>query len=305
MCRPEPAPPRTPRPESGARAARISPVALVTAVAVVSFVTLVVARAAGAEPELEVSGAVVATTPRLQVSVVVTNRGDRPVPSLEIVGELLGQRRATQIPDGVVAGGSGTAVLDFDAARARPGVHALVLLLEHAIGGAPDAAGNPPLASQRAWLSVVLGEEAGPAVRLEPRPSLLAVRGRLEVGLGSADGAAHRVRVRAFTPRGLRSDGDGVEIEVPARGTVVAALPLVRAGAPRGTRHDVVLVAETVAEPLVRSSAVHAAVQVASDPSLLPRWRVPILVLACLLLGVAVGVEIWLRCRRPPPTRGD
>jgi hypothetical protein len=260
-------------------------------------VALAAAGAARAEPVLEVSGSVVTTTPRLRVSVVVTNRGDRTVSSLEIVGELLGQRQEARILSGVAAGGSGTVVLDFDAEHARPGVHALVLLLEHPIEGAPDAAGNPPLASRRAWLPVVLGANTAPAVRLEPKRTLLEVTGRLEVVVGSADGAAHRVRLRAFAPRGLRSDGDGVEIDVPAQGAVIAALPLVRAGAPRGTQHPVLLVAETLGGPLVQTSVATATVHVAADPSLLPRWRVPILVLACLLLAIAVGVEVWIRFR--------
>jgi hypothetical protein len=272
------------------RGRRLVPVALAVA--------LVAAGAARAEPVLEVSGSVVTTTPRLQVSVVVTNRGDRGVSSLEIVGELLGQRREARILSGVTAGGSETVVLDFDAERARPGVHALVLLLEHPIEGAPDAAGNPPLASRRAWLPVALGATSAPAVRLEPKPTFLAVTGRLEVVVGSADGAAHRVRLRAFAPRGLRADGDGVEIDVPARGAVIAALPLVRAGAPRGTQHPVLLVVETVGGPLVQTSVATAIVHVAADPALLPRWRGPILVLACLLLGLAVGVEVWIRFRR-------
>lgn len=262
------------------------------------------ARAAGGGPELEVTGSVVATTPRLQVRVVVANRGDRPVPSLEIAGELLGQRQAAQIP-GVAAGASEVVVLAFDAAAARPGVHALVLLLEHPIEGAPDAAGNPPLASRRTWLSLTLGEETTPAVRLEPKPSPLEVAGRLEVAVASADGVAHRVRLRGYTPRGLRADGDSVLIEVPAQGAVTAALPLVRAGAPRGTRHQVVVVAEAVEGPLARTSVASTYVPVAGDPSLLPRARVPILVLACLLLGVALGVEIRLRFRRSPPGLGD
>jgi hypothetical protein len=267
---------------------------------------LLAAAAARATPpapaalDLSVTGSVVATTPRLQVRVVVTNRSEHAVPSLDVVGELLGQRQESRIATLVGAGGSATTSLDFDATSARPGEHALVLLLEHPIEGAPDAAGNPPLTSERAWLPVTLGQKTTPAVRLEPRPSPLEVFGRLDVTVTSADRAAHRVRLRAFVPRGLRSDGDGVELEVPAAGAVVAGLPLVRAGAPRGTAHSVLLVAETVDEPLLRTSVARATVQVAPFPSRLPRLRVPILVLACLLLGAAVGVEIWLRARREP-----
>ncbi len=240
------------------------------------------------------------TTPRLQVSVVVTNRGDRAVSSLEIVGELLGQRQETRISRAIAAGERDTVVLDFDAGGARPGVYALVLLLEYPIEGAPDAAGNPPLASRRAWLLVALGGRPAPAVRLEPKQALLAVTGRLGIVVGSADGAAHRVRLRAYTPRGLRSDGDGVEIEVPAQGVVITDLPLVRAGAPRGTQHPVLVVAETVGGPFAQTSVATATVRVAADPALLPRWRVRILVLACFLLGLAVGVELWIRLRGRP-----
>jgi hypothetical protein len=293
---------RGPRP--GARTARAFAVAFLAAAAV------------RAEPVLEATASVVATRPRLQVNVVVTNRGDRAASRLGIVGELLGQRQEAQLPGGVVAGGSGAVVLDFDATGARPGVHALVLQLEHPIDGAPDAAGNPPLASRRVGLLLPLAEEAAPGpvaapgmplapaqpltppVLLTPKPCVLAVAGRLQVVLASADGAPHHVRLRAFPPRGLRADGDGVEVDVPARGEVSTALPLVRAGAARGTRHDVVLVAETTREPFVRTSLGDAGVSIAPEPSLFPRVRLAILVLGCLLLAVAAGVEIWMRARR-------
>jgi hypothetical protein len=270
-------------------------VRLVLAPALVA--ALLVAAAARAEPVLEVKGSVVTTRPRLQVSVVVSNRGDHAVPSLEIAGELFGQRQKALLPSGVVPGGSGTVVLAFEAEHARPGVHALVLLLEYPIEGAPDAAGNPPLASRVSWLPVTLGADSGPALRLEPKPIVLEVKGPLEVAVGSTDGIAHRVRLRVVTPRGLRSDGEGLEVDVPARGAKVVALPLVRAGAARGTRHTVLLVAETVGA-LVQTTVATATVQVADDPSLLPHWRIPILVLACLLLGVALGFEAWIRSRR-------
>ncbi len=266
-------------------------------VALTLGLTLLSAGPARTEPELAVAAEVVGTTPSLQVRVEVRNRSPRAVPAVQIVGDLLGQRQEGRILSGVPAGDSRTVLLDFGAARALPGVYALVLLLEHAIEGAPDAAGNPPLASQRAALLVGLGSQAGPAVRLQPSPARLEVTGPLQVEVRSADGAPHRVRLRAFTPRGLRAEGDGVEVEVPAQGAVVASLPLVRAGAPRGTRHSVEIVAETRGEAPVRTSVAPASVAIAADRALLPRWRTSILVAAVLLLALAIGVEVWTRVR--------
>ena len=276
----------------GARTARVAALAFLAAAAV------------RAEPPLDVAGSIVATRPRLQVSVVVTNRGGSPLSSLAVVGELLGERQEARVSTGIPVGGSGSVILAFDAANARPGVHALVLQLEHEVAGPPDAAGNPPLASQRAGLLLPLGEVAPPAVRLEPKPCLLDVTGRLEVVVGSSDGVGHRVRLRAFPPRGLRADGDDIEIEVPARGRTTAQLPLVRAGAARGTRHEVVVVAETLEERLILTSLAMATVRVAPDPSLFPRARVAILVLGCLLLALALGVELRVRARRASGGRG-
>ena len=243
------------------------------------------------------SGEVLATAPRLVVQVRVANHGDAAVAGVDVTGELLDQRREARLAAGMAPGSSGAVVLEFDVAGAAPGVHALTLLLEHALPGTPDAAGNPPLASQRAWLLVALGANPGPAVRLEAKPARIDVRGPLEVSLASVDGAPHRVHLRALAARGLRVDGEGALLTVPASGVATARLPLTRAGAPRGTRHGVLLVAETRDGPPLRTSVAVASVEVAPDPSLLPRLRGPLLVVALLLLAWALAAEAW-RARR-------
>jgi hypothetical protein len=231
--------------------------------------------------------------PRLEVRVVVTNRGDRPAAPLEVVGELLGERVAARLAGGVAPGREGGVLLAFAPAGARPGTHALTLLLEHPVEGPPDGAGNPPVASQRAWLILALGASPPAPVRLAADPLRLEVRGDLAVRLESADGEPHQVRLRALTARGLRAEGGGTEVDVPARGASAAALPLVRAGAPRGSRHADCLVAEALDGPHARAAVLAVPVEVASDPSLLKHLRAPALVLGLLLVAVALGVEGW------------
>ena len=237
-------------------------------------------------------------TPRLQVSVVVTNRGDRAVPSLEIVGELLGQRQETQISGGIVAGGAGpsSSISTPDApdpactrwcscsstrSRARP----MPRGTRRSRAGAP---GSP----------VALGAEAEPAVRLEPKPSLLAVTGRLEVAVGERRTGPRTASACARSrPAACARTATAWRSRFPREGTVIAALPLVRAGAPRGTRHDVVLVAETVDGAARPDERGHAIVEVAADPVAAAALATPDPGAGLLLLGVAVGFEIWIRFR--------
>ena len=233
---------------------------------------LAAAAAARAEAVLDVSGSVVSVAPRLEVRVVVTNRGDRPAVPLEVTGELLGERREARLADGVPPGGEGAVRLDFDPAHARPGLHALTLLLEHPVDGPPDGAGNPPMASQRAWLLLALGGPSpGPAVRLAADALRLDVRAtsrcasRAPTARATACACARSPRAacgrKATAPRSPS----------PRRARPRAALPLVRAGAPRGSRHAVLLVAEALDGPVARTAVLAVPVEVAADPSLLPR----------------------------------
>jgi len=264
-----------------------------TSRALLAALLLACAAAARGEAVLDVTGTVVATEPRLEVRVEVTNRGDQPAAGIQVEGELLEAREQRKLYEVLKPGASGAVRLEFDVKPPRPGVYALVLLLEHTLPGTPDAAGNPPLSSQRAWLLVALGANPTPAVRLAPLPLRLRVRGELPVSVESADATAHRVRLRALTARGLRTEGEPPVIEVPPTGPVRARLELMRAGAPQGTRHGVLLVAETLDGPLARATVAVATVDVAPDPSLLPHWRTALLVLALILLAVVIGTEAW------------
>jgi hypothetical protein len=144
---------------------------------------------------------------------------------------------------------------------------------------------------------LALGANPDPAVRLLPSALRLDVRGALPVRVESADAQAHRVRLRALTARGLRAEGDVAEVAVPAWGPVSVALPLVRAGARRGSRQAVLLVAEAADGPLARTTVATAVVVVAPVPDLLPRLRGPLLALGLVLLTVAIAFEVrrWRR----------
>ena len=246
---------------------------------------------ARAEAVLEVSGSVVSVAPRLEVRLVLKNRGDRAAAPLEITAELFGERREARLAEGVAPGGEGALVLAFAPEGARPGTHALTLLLEHPIEGAPDAGGNPPLASRRAWLLLAFGPSPREPVRLSSDPLTVDVRGGLAVRLESADGEPHRVLLRALAARGLRVDGGPVEVPVPARGAASITVPIVRAGAARGSRHGVLLVAESVDGALARTAVAAAPVDIAPDPSLLPRLRTAVWLLGGLFVALALGGE--------------
>jgi hypothetical protein len=258
---------------------------------------LLAARPARAEAVLDVSGSVVSVAPQLEVRVVVANRGDRRAAPIDVVGELLGERAEARLTGGVDPGREGAVLLAFSPANARPGTHALTLLLEHPVEGAPDAAGNPPTTSQVAWLLVALGASPPPPVRLAAQPLRLEVKGDLAVSLESADGVPHRVRLRVIAARGLRAEGAGAEVAVPARGAASATLGVVRAGAPRGSRHEVLLLAESTDEGLARTAVARVPVEITAFPSLLPRIRVAVLAAGLLLVGVALGFEGWRRFR--------
>lgn len=259
-------------------------------------------RAGG--PQFEVGGVVATTEDGLEVRVDVKNTGNLPARPLTVSGELFGGKPQARLEAGLGPGEAGSVALGFPLAAPRPGVYALPLLLEYPEGGAPDAAGNPPMGSERAYLLVALGGNAEPAVRLQATGIRIEARGGLPAELTSLDGAPHRVRLTVFTARGLRAEGPPAEVEVPAQGRVTPVVTLARSGAPRGTRHGVLLVAEALDGPLARTSVATSTVEILPDGAVLPRLRLPLLASALILLVASVATARRRGARAPAGVAG-
>ena len=134
-------------------------------------------------------------------------------------------------------------------------------------------------------------------MRLSAPEVTLRDRAPLAVALESADGRAHRVRLRVLTPRGLNPERVEDVVEVPASGVATVSVPLLRGGVPRPSRQGVLVVAETLDGEIAQASAGTTVVAVEAAPlDLMPRWRDPFLVAAALLLAAAAVLE-WRHLR--------
>jgi len=231
-----------------------------------------------------------ATKSEIAVRVSLTNVGDRATGSVSVEGEFLGRRQEGALDQGVPAGESRSLLLRYPPEVPRRGVHPLILLLDFA-EAASGANSTPPTESQRAFLLLALGANPSPAVRVEAGEGRLETRSSLAVGLESLDGASHRVRLRVLTPHGLRAENPPAEVGVPAAGRVSVPIPLLRSGAPRGSRQGVLFVAEAADGPLARTTVTTGVVEIAPDPAIMPRLRLPLLVLAGLLIAAAMALE--------------
>jgi hypothetical protein len=238
-----------------------------------------------------VGGSVEVAETGLSVRVTLKNAGDRATGAVNLEGELLGRQDVGRLEEGVPAGQARSLVLRYPPDLPRPGVYALTLLVDFA-EATPGADSNTPTVSQRAFLLLALGASPEPAVKVEAAEGRLDTRSDLAVGLESQDGAAHRVRLRVLTPHGLRAENPIAEVAVPPAGRVSVPVPLYRANAPRGSQQGVLLVAETSDGPLARTAVATAVVDIAPDSAWLPRLRLPLFVLAVLLLLTAVALEL-------------
>ena len=241
---------RSPRPRPGARAP----------------------RPRTAEAVLDVSGEVLATEPRLEVRVLVTNRGDRPAAPVEVSGELLGSSAPARLAAELAPGGSGAVVLDVRRRSGAAGVHALdAAARARARRARRDAGGNPPLASERAWLLVALG--ASPRARrarCAAAPSRIAVRGALEVDARERRRrAAPRRAAGADAPAACASRAQPLEVDVPAIGAARVRRSPWCARVPRAGRATASCSSPSRATAVpVRTAVAVAPVEVAPDESL-------------------------------------
>lgn len=262
--------------------------------AAVLLLSLAAARAEAAA-RLTVGGSVRSEDETLVVAVQVDNKGDAAVGPLLVGGELLDRYDEARAENGVAAGSWTEVTLRFPVETERPGVHAVALRLDYQ---SPPHTG--PWASQAAYLLLALGANPPAAVRVSTQEASVETHGRVPVQLESADGRAHDVLLRLLTPKGLNPFGEAAAVAVPAQGRVSAALDVLRAGAPRLTRQGVLVLATTTDGGAQTVAVAEGAVVLTADPALMPRLRLPILILAMALLGTAVGVEVYRRWPRRP-----
>ena len=257
---------------------------------------------AEAAARLTVGGSVRSEDGSLVVAVQVDNQGDAAAGPLVVNGELAARYDEARAEDGVAPGSSTEVTLRFPAEIEQAGVHAVALRLDYQ---------SPPRTgawiSQAAYLLVALGANPQAAVRITTREAEVETRGAVPVELESADGREHQVRLRLLTPKGLNAFGDAPSVTVPATGRVAARLGVLRAGAPRLTLHGVLIVATSVDDGAQNVAVAEGAVVLTKDPELMPRLRIPLLVLAMALLATAIGVEVHRRWPRPPaePERAE
>ena len=245
---------------------------------------------AEAEARLEVGGAVSPGADALRVRVDLRNSGDAGIDGpVQVVGRLLGKRDDERLDEAIAPGETGRIQLSFPPGVPRPGIHALTLQVSYSSRGAQ--------ASRCAYLLLALGAAPDPAVRVFPGEAAFELRGALEIGLESADGAPHEVRLRVATPGGLRAEDPVAPVPVPGKGRVVTRVDLLRTGAAHDTRHGVVVIAEAEDGPEARTTAATATARILPDPGVLPRIRLPMVALALLLLMASLAVEVrrWLR----------
>ena len=133
------------------------------------------------------------------------------------------------------------------------------------------------------------GSAAPSIVRLSVPDVRVLYYGDVQAGVESADGAAHRVRVRVLTPPGLQAP-DPALVAVPASGRVTATVRVWRSSAARGSRQPLVVVAESMdGERAAPSAALFA--DILPDPAWMPRLRRPLGVLALLLMAAAALLQ--------------
>jgi hypothetical protein len=263
------------------------------AAALLSLLLAGFASASAADAILEVGGAVFPREAGLEVRVEVRNTGDAPMDGpLQLTGDLFGNRSDARLDDAVPPGQTRSMTLAFPPGVPRPGIHAVTLVVSYTVRGVST--------SRAAYLLLSLGAAPGPAVRVSVAESEFELRGTLPVSLESADGAPHSVAIRVAVPRGLRSEDPPAPLAVPATGRVTAGVSLLRTGAGHDTRHGVVVVAEAEDGGEARTSVATGTVRILPDPGLLPRIRLPILVLSFVLLTASLIVELR-RYFRPGP----
>jgi hypothetical protein len=245
-----------------------------------------------------VSGAVASCPGSIEVTVKLSNRGGEIKGPLTLRGQLLGHEDGAPLERGLPSGEAVEALLEFPADVPRPGVHLLFLWIESE-DRAPDGAPRTTEV-ETAYLLLSLGAAPSPNLRLDAEPLRLVDSGRLRLSLESTDDGPHRVRIRALGPATLLLEPPAEPLAVPARGVASATVRVLRGRSAWGSRQKALVVASPVDGALEQTTVAVASIEIAGDPAVLPRVRIPLAAGGVALLVAALAVESrrWWRTRR-------
>jgi hypothetical protein len=240
-----------------------------------------------AEPPLRAAVVVVAQAPSLEVRIDLENSGGQDVRPLTVTGELRGDEESVELRDGLKKGARADARLRFPAAPA--GSYGLALRLLH-----PSLPGGPDTVEQLQCVSLDLGDGKPSLVDVRAGDVSLETTGEWPLTLASRDGKAHHVRLWLEVPRGLGVSTLAAEADTDGRTPTLLRPRLYRGAIPRGARVGAYVVAESDGPS---ASLGQATIEILPDPALLPKLRLPLAILAGVLLLAAAGSE--LRARLP------
>jgi len=128
-------------------------------------------------------------------------------------------------------------------------------------------------------------------LEIEVAPGSIDVEAHAALRVRSLDREPHRARLFVLPPYGVNAIDPPAEIDVPAQGAAAVSLRLLRGSAPRGTRQALLVAAVPLDGAFERTALGSGALDVASDPALLPRLRRPLATLALCLLILALVIE--------------
>jgi hypothetical protein len=248
---------------------------------VVCALTLGAPLFAHASPTFDLTGSFMPASSGVTVLVRVQNRSSARVSAVRIEGAWKRERARTFLQGGLAPGESGEVRFHFTQSPS-PGTHALVLLIDFE---RDEGGGRATPVNEATFLRLGFDAVPPPAVRIVAPPTSLRETAVAAIGLESADGKAHRVRLWVWPPHVLACDPPLQRVEVPAHGTVTSRVRLFRGLAAHGSGYELLAVAETEDEPLTRTTVASAAVWVGADSAWLPRVRVPFVWAGLLLLG--------------------
>ena len=238
-----------------------------------------------AEPALKVAASLLRRSPTLDVQVDLENTSAADVRPLTVTGELRGDEESTELKSGLARGERERVVLHFP--EAPPGTFGLALRLIY-----PPQPGATETVEQLQCIALRAGGEVTPPIAIHAPDLALETTAEWPLTISSTDGKPHHVQLWIEVPRGLGVSTLSLAVDVDGKTPSVRRPRLYRGKIVRGARVGAYVMAEAEGGTSVLGQGT---IEILPDPALLPRLRLPLAILALLLLSAAAALEVKAR----------